>query len=112
VERGRTQAGPGVSEALSVVAMLAILGSVTHLSVEAVVANEERNEAVAAAMRAEAVANEMEWVAIQAVERQDSVCECTYNLVEDPTISGHLRHAAAIHCKRCRILSINGPSNE
>ena len=111
MERGRTHAGPGVSEALSVVAMLAILGSVTHLSVEAVVANEERNEAVAAARRAEAVANEMEWVAIQAVERQDSVCECTYNLTADPE-ANHLRMAAALHCKRCRILSINGPSNE
>ena len=111
MERGRTQAGPGVSEALSVVAMLAILGSVTHLSVEAVVANEERNEAVAAARRAEAVANEMEWVALQVVERQDTVCSCTYDLEHEPR-SGGLKMAAAIHCKRCRILSINGPSNE
>ena len=111
MERGRTQAGSGGSEARAGVARLAILGSGTHLSLEAVVANEERNEAVAAAMRAEAVANEMEWVAIQAVERQDSVCECTYNLTEDPE-ANHLRMAAALHCKRCRIVSINGPSNE
>ena len=112
MERGRTQAGPGVSEALALAAMLVMLGCVAHLSIEAVTASEERNEAVAAAMRAEAVAVEMEWVAIQAVDRQDSVCECTYNLVEDPTISGHLRHAAAIHCKRCSIVSRLGPTNE
>ena len=101
-----------MSEALAVAAMLVMFGCVTHLSIEAVTASEARNEAVAAARRAEAVANEMEWVAIQAVERQDSVCECTYNLVEDHTISGHLRHAAAIHCKRCSILSRLGPTNE
>ena len=113
MERGRTKAGPGVmSEALAFAALLVMLGCVTHLSVEATAAAEERNEAVAAARRAEAVANEMEWVAVQAVERQDSVCECTYNLVEDHTISGHLRLAAAIHCKRCSILSRLGPTNE
>lgn len=100
-----------MSEALAALVMLAMLGSVTHLSIEAVVANEERNEAVAAAMRAEEVANEMEWVAIQAVERRDTVCSCLFDLQEDP-MANHLRHAAALSCKRCRILTVNGPSNE
>ena len=100
-----------MSEALSVVAMLLMLGSVTHLSIEAVVANEERNEAVAAALRAEAVANEMEWVAIQAVGRRDTVCSCLFDLQEDP-MANHLRHAAALSCKRCRILAVNGPTSE
>ena len=100
-----------MSEALSVAAMLVLLGGVTHLSVEAVVANEERNEAVAAALRAEAVANEAEWVALQVVDRQDAICACTYDLEHEPR-SGGLKLAAAIHCKRCSILSVNGPSND
>lgn len=100
-----------MSELLAAVAMLLMIGSVTHLSVEAVVANEELNEAVVAARQAEAVATEMEWVASQLVDRQDAICACSYDLVHEPR-SGGLKLAAAIHCKRCQILSVNGPSNE
>ena len=98
-------------EVLAGLGLLLLMGAVTHLSAEAVIAQGERDDAVAAALRAEAVANEAEWVALQVVERQDTICACTYDLVEDP-MANHLRHAAAISCKRCRILSVNGPSND
>jgi len=91
--------------------LMVLFGGMTHLSVEIVVAQEERDEAVAAAMRAEEAATSAEWLAVEAVARRDTVCACTYDLVEDP-MANHLRHAAAINCKRCRILSVNGPSNE
>ena len=112
MERRGSQAGSRVKEVLAGIGLLFLMGAMTHLSVEAVVAQEERDEAVAAARRAAWAAASAEWLALQAVDRQDSVCECTYNLVEDPTISGHLRHAAAIHCKRCSIVSRLGPTNE
>jgi len=98
-------------EVLAGLGLLLLMGSLTHLSVEIVVAQEERNEAVAAALRAEAVATEAEWVALQVVGRQDAICDCTYDLEHEPR-SGGLKLAAAIHCKRCRILSVNGPTNE
>lgn len=98
-------------EVLAGLGLLLLMGAMTHLSAEAVIAQGERDDAVAAALRAEAVANEAEWVALQVVERQDTICSCTYDLVEDP-MANHLRHAAAISCKRCRILSVNGPSND
>ena len=98
-------------EVVAGVGLLLLMGGMTHLSAEAVVAQEERDEAVAAAMRAEAAATESSWLMIQAVERQDRVCECTYNLVEDP-MANHLRHAAALDCKRCRIVSRLGPTND
>jgi hypothetical protein len=98
-------------EVLAGLGLLLLMGAVTHLSAEAVMAQGERDDAVAAALRAEAVANEAEWVALQVVDRQDTICDCTYDLEHEPR-SGGLKMAAAIHCKRCRILSVNGPSND
>lgn len=91
--------------------LLLLMGAMTHLSAEAVVAQGERDEAVAAALRAEEAAMSAEWLAVEAVARRDTVCACTFDLQEDP-MANHLRHAAAINCKRCQILSVNGPSNE
>jgi len=45
-----------VKEVLAGIGLLFLMGAMTHLSVEAVVAQEERDEAVAAARRAEAAA--------------------------------------------------------
>lgn len=98
-------------EVLAGLGLLLLMGSMTHLSVEVVVAQEERDEAVAAALRAEEAAISAEWTALQVVERQDTICACTYDLEHEPR-SGGLKLAAAIHCKRCRILSVRGPSNE
>jgi len=58
--------------------------------------------AEAAAVRAELAAGDAEWASFQALRRQDAVCDCTYNLTEDP-LANHLRHAAALYCKRCVI---------
>ena len=98
-------------EVLAGLGLLLLMGAVTHLSAEAVVAQGERDDAVAAALRAEAAANEAEWVALQVVDRQDTICACSYDLEHEPR-SGGLKMAAAIHCKRCQILSVNGPTNE
>ena len=98
-------------EVVAGLGLMVLFGGLTHLSVEIVVAQEERDEAVAAAMRAEEAATSAEWLAVEAVSRRDTVCACTYDLQEDP-MANHLRHAAAINCRRCQILSVNGPSNE
>jgi len=98
-------------EVVAGLGLLLLMGAVTHLSAEAVVAQGERDDAVAAALRAEEAAMSAEWLAVEAVARRDTVCACTYDLEHEPR-SGGLKMAAAIHCKRCRILSVNGPTNE
>ena len=111
MERRGSQTGARMREVLAGLGLLLLMGAMTHLSAEAVVAQGERDDAVAAALSAEAAATEAEWVALQVVDRQDAICACTYDLEHEPR-SGGLKLAAAIHCKRCRILSVRGPTNE
>ena len=80
----------------------AVMAGVTSLSAEAVVAHEDADEARVRMAQAEAWANEMEWMVLQNVSARDSICDCTYNLKEDP-LANHLRHAAAIYCARCTL---------
>jgi hypothetical protein len=89
-------------EALAVVVMASLFALFTGMSAEAVVAHEDADEARVRMAQAEAWANEMEWMVLQNVSARDSICDCTYNLKEDPQ-ANHLRHAAAIHCARCTL---------
>ena len=91
-------------DVLALIAICLLGYALWIVSLDALDAEARASEARAAALAAQQVAEEAQIWAFEATLRRDTVCDCTYNLKEDP-LAKHLRHAAAIECKRCQIVT-------